>query len=158
MSFGRLRQRILLKCVPLVCSTVVFPFSTNEIIAFWRRRCRCSHSSLLQLSNRGSSLRNYSTFSSEPEFLPLRSQPTRGEREIRFKTQTISHKTTRWTYHLFLGHPQFYKKQNAHWGDKKLKQTHGLHCFNLYVESHETWRKYLDSLVLWFSALFSWLC
>ena len=23
------------------CSTIIFPYSTNQIIVFWRRRCRC---------------------------------------------------------------------------------------------------------------------
>ena len=38
LSFGRLRQRILRKCVPHMQHDY-FPLSTNQIIVFWRRRC-----------------------------------------------------------------------------------------------------------------------
>ena len=34
-----LRKRMPLKCMPW--STIIFPYSTNQIIVFWRRRCRC---------------------------------------------------------------------------------------------------------------------
>ena len=41
LLFGRLRQRIVLKCVPHVQhDSWIFPDSTNQIIAFWCRRCR----------------------------------------------------------------------------------------------------------------------
>ena len=42
LLFVRLRQRIVLKCVRHVtCSTIIFTPSTNQIIVFWRGRCRC---------------------------------------------------------------------------------------------------------------------
>ena len=37
------------------CSTIIFPHSTNQIVVFWRRRCRCRRpclSSLLFLTKR----------------------------------------------------------------------------------------------------------
>ena len=38
----RLRQRIIiLKCVCRTCSSIIFPYSTNQIILFWHRRCCC---------------------------------------------------------------------------------------------------------------------
>ena len=49
MSFGRLRLRIVLKCVPHVQHDH-FCSSTNQIIVFWRRLCRWP-SSLLKLKS-----------------------------------------------------------------------------------------------------------
>ena len=48
MSFGRLRQRILLKCVPHVQHDY-FPHLTNQIIVFWRCLCRCRRPCLSSL-------------------------------------------------------------------------------------------------------------
>ena len=48
-SFGRLCQRIVLKCV-LHVEQDYFSSITNQIIAFWRRRCRYRGGAVLKLS------------------------------------------------------------------------------------------------------------
>ena len=47
-SFGRLRKKIAPKSVP-TCSTIIFPYSTNQVIDLWR--CRFLNS-LLVISRR----------------------------------------------------------------------------------------------------------
>ena len=43
------------------CSTIIFSHSTNQIIVFWRRHCRCGRPCLSSVINFHSSLSNQST-------------------------------------------------------------------------------------------------